>query len=152
MAANKTGSRSQRAGEPQSKGKNLNAEDRRWLEKHGHQVSKSTLRAKWIHSPDEHQDRPGQTLATRDPEVIRAWAQERRAEPATTRTRELGGRPRTLRLDFPGYGGRSLDHIAWEDWLAAFRDRDLVFLYQEQLRDGRQSNFFRLDNPSREDA
>lgn len=109
--------------------------------------------AKWIHSRDEHADRPGQTLATRDPDVIRGWAEARGGEPATVARRD-GERPRTLPFDFPqgGQGNRSgrrrLEPIGWEDWLTTFRERDLVFLYQEQLRDGRQSNFFRLDNPT----
>lgn len=156
MASNKTGSRP-RTSESQSKGKNLNAEDRRWLEKHGHQVSKSTLRAKWIHSPGEHQDRPGQTLATRSPDVIKSWAQARKGCPATV-ARKGGDRPHTLRFDFPqgGQGNRlsssRLQEIDWADWLKTFEQRDLVFLFQEQLRDGRQSNFFRLDNPGRRDA
>ncbi len=39
--------------------KNVNANDRKFLEKYGNKLSKSTLRAKWIHSPDEREDRPG---------------------------------------------------------------------------------------------
>jgi len=45
-----------------------------------------------------------------------------------------------------------LKHIGWDEWLRTFDERGLVFLYQEQLRDGRQSSFFRLNNPSRGDA
>jgi hypothetical protein len=33
-----------------------------------------------------------------------------------------------------------------------FESRKLVFLYQERRRDGSESNFFRLDNPTREDG
>ena len=33
-----------------------------------------------------------------------------------------------------------------------FNSRRLNFIYQEQRGDGRQSNFFRLENPNREDA
>ncbi len=139
------------------KATNVNAQDRKYLERHGDQLSKTTLRAKWIHSRDEHADRPGQTLATRDPDVIRAWAEARKGEPSTV-NRKDGERPRTLRFDFPagGQGDRSssrrLEPISWDEWLGTFKERDLVFLFQEQLRDGRQSNFFRLDNPTRNDA
>jgi hypothetical protein len=127
---------------------NLASRDRTFIERHRSKLSPSTLRAKWIHSPDEHEDRRGQTLATREPDVIRAWAQARDATPATVGARE--DRPRTLRFDFPGYGGRSLRPVDWEAWLATFQERDLVFLFQEHKRDGRESNFFRLDSPERE--
>lgn len=144
------GSRS--GGEARITAKNLQSEDRRYLDRHGSKLSKSTLRAKWIHSTDEHQDRPGQTLATRTPEVIRAWAEARDATPATVMRRD-DSRPRTLRFDFPR-GGRSgrLEPVSWDDWFRTFEDRDLVFLYQEQLRNGNESNFFRLDNPNREEG
>ena len=33
-----------------------------------------------------------------------------------------------------------------------FDQRKLNLIYQEQLRDGRQSNFFRTESPDREDA
>lgn len=111
-----------------------------------------TRRAKWVESPEEHAERKGQTLATRNHDVIKRWAEERRASPATVASSRARNGPRTLRFDFPGYGGRDLVHIGWDDWLQTFDERGLVFLYQEQMRDGRQSNFFRLDNPTREDA
>ncbi len=156
MATKTTGSRSGSSG-VEINAKNVNAEDRKYLQKHGNQLSKTTLRAKWIHSPVEHQDRSGQTLATRSPDVIRAWAEARRGQPATV-ARKDRHRPHTLRFDFPagGQGNRSgssrLEPIGWDEWLKTFQQRDLVFLFQEELRDGRQSNFFRLDNPKRNDA
>ena len=148
---------------------NANADDRRYLERHGNKLSPSTHRAKWIHSPDERPDRRGQTLATRSPEVIRTWAEERGGRAATA-TRGPDGQARTLRIRFRdggsdrsagnGRGGNDrdgnrrsrLEEIDWNEWLAVFEKRDLVFLYQEQRRDGSQSNFFRLDNPRREDG
>jgi hypothetical protein len=58
-----------------------------------------------------------------------------------------------LRFDFPGYAeGGNLEHISWDDWFKAFDERKLEFIYQEHLSDGRMSNFFRLENPAREDA
>jgi hypothetical protein len=126
---------------------NTTGEERRWLEQNRDELSGSTLRAKWIHGPADKPDRKGQTLATRDPDVIRRWAEARRGMPAAA-TRDASGRPRTLRIDFPG--GGSLDHVEWNEWLRVFEERELVFLYQEQRRDGSQSNFFRLDSPGRE--
>ena len=125
-------------------------EDRRFLERYGNKLSKSTQRAKWTASPDDRPDRAGQTLATRSHEVIEAWARARDAEPATA-TRGRDGRARTLRMDF-GEPTAGLEHIGWDEWFGVFDDRDLVFLYQEQRRDGSQSNFFRLDNPRREEG
>jgi hypothetical protein len=131
------------------KAPNANGDERRFMQRHAAKLSKSTLRAKWIHG-DERPDRNGQTLATKDPEVIRRWADERGAQPATVMRRD-GERPRTLRFDFER-NGRSdrLQPVGWDDWLRTFQDRDLVFLLQERRRDGRESNFFRLDSPDRE--
>ena len=42
--------------------------------------------------------------------------------------------------------------MSWEAWSRVFRERELVFLFQQHTKDGKQSNFFRLDSPHREDA
>ncbi len=130
-------------------------EDKKFLEKYGEKLSRTTQRAKWIGSPGEHEDRPGQTLVTRAPDVIRAWAEARGGQPMTTRIDE-NGRARTLRFRFPQgeEGGRNsrLQEISWEDWLRTFEERELVMMFQEHRRDGRDSNFFRMDNAHREDA
>jgi hypothetical protein len=136
---------------PEVKAPNASSDERKFLERNADKLSKTTLRAKWTHG-DEGPDRNGQTLATRDPDVIRRWAEERGGKPATVGRRD-GQRPRVLRFDFPRNGRQQrLEEISWDDWLRTFQERDLVFLYQERLRDGRQSNFFRLDNPTREDG
>jgi hypothetical protein len=67
-------------------------------------------------SPDEHEDYPGQTLATRNHDVIRRWAEARGAIPATVPDTERDGRPGVLTFDFPGYGGERLRHISWDEW------------------------------------
>ena len=121
-----------------------------FVEEHGDQLSPSTKRAKWIHSPDETEDYPGQTLATRNIDVIKAWAAARNAIPATTPEGDPE-RPRVLLFDFPGYKS-GLQHVSWEAWSRVFRERELVFLFQQHTKDGKQSNFFRLDSPHREDA
>ena len=131
------------------------AADRRFLDRHGDRLSKTTHRAKWTHEAAESPDRKGQTLATRSHDVIRSWAERRKAVPATA-TRGPDGAPRVLRFDFMGDRGNgrsgSLEHIEWDEWFGVFDRRDLVFLYQETLRNGNTSNFFRLDNPRRSDA
>jgi hypothetical protein len=99
--------------------------------------------SKWIESPDEHAERKGQSLATQSHEVIQKWAEERRAKPVTLESQR--DEPRVLRFDFPGYGGQNLAQISWDDWFKTFDNRNVVFIYQERLRNGNQSNFFKLD-------
>ncbi len=158
MTSQHQSAREQSQGQPprthyEIKATNLTDEDRKFLEEHSDLLSKSTLRAKWIHSPDEHEDYHGQTLATRSHEVIRQWAEERKATPATVESTEhYPTGPGVLRFDFPNFGGQSLKHISWDEWFRVFDERNLVFIYQETQKSGRQSNFFRLDSPEREDA
>ena len=135
---------------PSITAKNTTPEEKRFLTRHENKLSPTTLRAKWTHSADDHADRPGQTLATRSHDVIRQWAEERGGVPATVGAKE--GRPRVLRLNFPDRGGRNLQEISWEEWFETFDDRKLVFLYQERMKSGNQSNFFRFDSPEREHA
>jgi len=132
-----------------SHAKGATAEDRRYMDR-AEDLSDSVRRAKWIHSPDEREDREGQTLATRERAVIEAWAKERNAAPATIPGGSAGDGPRVLRFDFPG--GSELEEIDWDDWFATFEERNLVFIFQQHRSDGSQSNFFRLDNPDRGDA
>ncbi|WP_285777269.1 hypothetical protein [Microtetraspora sp. NBRC 13810] len=84
---------------------------------------------------------------TSEHDVIRKWAQRRRAEPATVPGTGHDGRPGLLRFDFPGYGGAGLTHISWDRWFETFDERELRFVYQERREDGGDSNFFRLDRP-----
>lgn len=127
-------------------------DERKEIEKRGGKLSPSTMRAKWISSTDEHAERKGQTLATRDHDVIRRWAADREARPATVIGTEHGKRAGVLRFAFNGQDSKRLQAIDWDEWFDTFDGRDLVFLYQEHLRSGNQSNFFRFDSPHREDA
>jgi hypothetical protein len=130
---------------------NATEDERRFMAEHGDELSRSTKHARWIHGPDDRPERPGQTLASRSCDVIRAWAEERGARPAVA-TRGEDGRPRVLRLAFTEEGSDRLEEVSWDEWCRTFEERDLVFLYQEEKRDGTQSNFFRLDSPEREDG
>jgi hemerythrin superfamily protein len=125
-------------------------DDARFLKEHGDELSRSTQRAKWIHSVNDQPDHDGQTLATRNFEVIRAWAEARGGRPATSPNGDAEN-PHVLRFDFPDFD-KNLLPISWEAWQRTFEDRNLVFVYQETMKAGNQSNFFRLDNPDREDA
>jgi hypothetical protein len=117
MARKKTAKRRPTQGSPRRR-----AARRRTAQRgSGDLLSRSTLRAKWIESPDEHEDYPGQTLATRNHDVIRRWAEERQAQPATVPGTEHDGRPGVLTFDFPGYGGERLQSISWDEWLSDVR-------------------------------
>ena len=66
---------------------------------------------------------------------------------------EHDGRPGVLRFLFTDDGGNGrLEEIGWDDFFRSFDERELVFLFQEHKADGSDSNFFRFDNPNREDA
>lgn len=98
----------------------------------------------------EGEKRPGATLLTRNHDIIRKWAEERGATPATVPGTEHDGHLGVLRFNFPGFGDGKLVNVSWDEWFKAFDARDLVFVYQETLRDGTQSNFFKFDSPYRE--
>jgi Rho termination factor, N-terminal domain len=117
----------------------------------GDDTSKSLKYSQEITSPDEEPERPGRSLATTSHEVIRQWAEQRGAVPATVEGTEHGDRLGVLRFDFGGDSGR-LRQVSWEEWFETFDSRRLNFIYQEERSDGRQSNFFRLESPDREDA
>ncbi|MDQ4075676.1 MAG: hypothetical protein M3220_05435 [Chloroflexota bacterium] len=52
-----------------------------------------------------------------------------------------------LRFIFEDDGDSDLEEIPWEEWFKPFDERQLVFVYQERLSSGEQSNFFLIDNP-----
>jgi len=110
--------------------------------------SKSLKYGHWIDSPKEHESHHGESLATKNHEVIKQWAEKRRATPATVPGTEHNGHLGVLRFDFPGYGGRRIEHVTWDQWFRTFDDRDLTFIYQETMKDGSQSNFFQIVSPS----
>jgi hypothetical protein len=136
--------------EIKAKAQNLTREDREYLEKYGEKLSSTTKNAKWINGPKEHEDYPGQALVTRNKEVIRQWAEERQAQPATVPGTEHEKHLGVLQFDFPGYGGRDLAKVSWDDWFKAFDKRKLAFMFQENQKSGRPSNFFHMDSPFRE--
>ncbi|HEY6794185.1 MAG TPA: Rho termination factor N-terminal domain-containing protein [Kineosporiaceae bacterium] len=117
----------------------------------GPQSSTSVKYSQEVTSPDDEPERPGRSLVTVSHEVIRQWAQARGGRPATVEGTEHEGRAGVLRFDF-GEPSDQLREISWEEWFETFDTRGLNFIYQEQRSDGRQSNFFRLENPTREDA
>lgn len=125
--------------------------DQDYLQQYGQNLNESTQRAKWVGDTSTHEDHPGQTLATRDHDVIRQWAEQRQAQPATIKGgKRYGTRPGVLRFDFPGYAEGQLEAVSWDEWFETFDQRDLVMLFQEHLKNGNVSNFFKFDSPHRE--
>ncbi|MGE5307527.1 MAG: hypothetical protein ACM3OC_00375 [Deltaproteobacteria bacterium] len=116
----------------------------------GRKSAGSLPSGKWIKSPEQHEDHKGQSLVTRSHDVIMEWAKNRKAKPATIEGTEHGKRPGVLRLDFPDYGGQELRKIGWDYWFKSFDTRHLVFQFQEHMKNGKTSNFFKLNNPKRE--
>ncbi|TDD65462.1 hypothetical protein E1262_25105 [Jiangella aurantiaca] len=107
---------------------------------------------KAVSDPEEHADQPGQTLVTRDHEVIRRWAESRGAVPAGTA--DVPGTtvsPGTLQLALPGSGAAS-DEVSWDRWFESFDRYDLRFRYREAEADGTTSTFWELDASGREEG
>jgi hypothetical protein len=117
----------------------------------GEETSRSLQYSQEITSLDENPERAGRSLATTSHEVIRKWAEDRKGVPATVEGTEHGDHLGVLRFDFGG-DSENLRHVSWEEWFETFDARKLNFLYQEDRKDGNQSNFFRLESPDREDA
>jgi Rho termination factor, N-terminal domain len=118
----------------------------------GSQTSKSLKYSQEIASTDDDPERPGRSLVTTHHDVIREWAESRKAVPATVEGTEHGDHLGVLRFDFPGYGGDRLREVSWDEWFGTFDQRRLNFIYQEERSDGSPSNFFRLESPDREDG
>jgi hypothetical protein len=117
----------------------------------GPETSDSLQYSQEVTSPDDNPERAGRSLVTTHHEVIKRWAEERGGVPATVEGTEHGDHLGVLRFDFGGDDDR-LRHVSWEDWFGTFDARRLNFIYQEERSDGKQSNFFRLESPEREDA
>jgi len=83
---------------------------------------------------------PGWSMATRDHDVIRAWATRHGAAPATGEATSSG--PATInvndggvgiRFNFPGFG--RFRPISWSEWLEHFDRNRLTFVYQQEVAD-----------------
>jgi hypothetical protein len=117
----------------------------------GPEASDSLKYSQEVTSPEDEPEREGRSLATTSHDVIREWAEARDAKPATVDGTEHDGHLGVLRFDFGGDSDR-LRHVEWDEWFETFDERRLNFIYQETHTDGSESNFFRLDNPEREDG
>jgi hypothetical protein len=87
----------------------------------------------------------GQTKVTTDHKTIRKWIEEHGGKPASVKSTSGDDDPGLLRVDFPGYSGSdSLEEIPWEDFFDKFDEKDLAFMYQEEMTSGKESRFFKF--------
>lgn len=86
----------------------------------------------------------GESKTTTDHNRIRNWVEERGGKPATVKGTGSEDDPGLLRIDFPGYGGGELEPISWDSFFQKFDDKNLEFLYQDEMSEGKPSNFFKL--------
>jgi hypothetical protein len=105
------------------------------------------------HIPDVKADIPGDRTApvvsTRDHQVIRQWAEQRQAEPATGEATRSG--PATVnvadggagvRFNYPGHG--PFRPISWEEWFENFDRHGCAFVYDNDSPDARPSMRYRI--------
>lgn len=87
----------------------------------------------------------GETKLTTDHQQIRQWVESRGGKPVTVKGTSDAGEPGLLRIDFPGYSSKNaLEEISWDEFFGKFEQKQLAFLYQEQLKSGEESRFFKL--------
>jgi hypothetical protein len=92
-------------------------------------------RVEQVDSTDTIPSESADVLITRDHEVIKRWAAERRAEPATGEATGSGAASTTtlrdggagVRFNFPGLA--AFRPISWEEWLANFDHHQCAFVY-----------------------
>jgi hypothetical protein len=87
----------------------------------------------------------GEAKTTTDHKQIQEWAEKREGKPAQVKATAGKNDPGLLRIDFPGYRKTdSLQEISWDDFFKKFDEKTLAFLYQETMKDGSESRFFKL--------
>jgi hypothetical protein len=98
---------------------------------------------------DIPRDRTAPVVSTRDHQVIRQWAEQRQAEPATGEATRSG--PATVqvadggagvRFNFPGHG--PFRPISWEEWFENFDAHGCAFVYDNDSPDVRPSMRYRI--------
>jgi hypothetical protein len=80
-------------------------------------------------------------ISTRDHELIRQWAEKRRAEPATGEQTASG--PASLHVNDQGAGVRfnfpgmaKFRPISWDEWFENFDTHGCIFVCDNEARDG----------------
>lgn len=87
----------------------------------------------------------GESKTTTNHDEIKKWVESRGGRPATVKSTGDDKEPGVLRIDFPGYSGEdSLEEISWDKFFEKFEESKLAFLYQEELKSGEESRFFKF--------
>lgn len=83
---------------------------------------------------------------TTNHDEIKKWVEARKGKPASVKnTAKNNEEVGLLRIDFPGYSGKdTLEEITWEEFFKKFEESNLAFLYQEEVKGGGESRFFKL--------
>jgi hypothetical protein len=69
---------------------------------------------------------------TTNHEEIKGWVEKHGGTPARVKGTGSGDDPGVLRIDFPGFTGEdTLEAIEWEEWLTAFDENQLAFVYAD---------------------
>ena len=80
---------------------------------------------------------------TTDHNMIRKWAEERGARPATVEGTGRNGGPGVLRFDFDPKDER-LNALSWMDFFGKFEQEKLALLYQDKTAAGSVSRFHKF--------
>jgi hypothetical protein len=103
------------------------------------QLLPDKTRVQSVESVDSPLRSSAQVVFTRDHALIRRWAEEHQAEPATGEATSTG--PATInvkdggagiRFNFPGMG--AFRPITWEEWLANFERHECAFVYDNEAK------------------
>src|SRR5664279_5300171 len=77
---------------------------------------------------------------TTDPDVIRRWAEQRGAKPASRSSGDDNAA--VIGLNCPGdKADGTVQEISWDEWLRKFDEHRLALLYQEEMAAGDLSMF-----------
>lgn len=136
------------AQEPQNQSQREPVSDEQFMREHGDELSHSAQRAKWIEDTDEREDFAGQPLATRSRAVIRQWAEQRKATPATAPGGPGSADERVLRFDFADAESGRLQPVSWDEFFQIFDERELVFFYQQHMSAGDISDYCHFERPA----
>lgn len=93
---------------------------------------------------------PSESKITTDHETIRHWAEQRNGKPAAVKGTGDKDDAGILRIDFPGGEEEKLAEISWEEFFEKFEQNQLAFLYQDTVKSGDTSRFFKFVNRGRE--
>ncbi len=90
----------------------------------------------------------GESKITTNHEEIKKWVEKRGGWPAAVKTTEKNNEEAgLLRIDFPGYSGKdTLEKISWHTFFKKFEESNLAFIYQDEVKDGGESRFFKFVN------